>query len=234
MPVQDPYGALDVEPSLLPPSQRLQRRFEVPGMHRGYLRHLEERIRRDPRNLNAHVERVLLRIARHEGGEVHAAMVDLFVALGAGGRALRARMLDVAAPRLTQEQHAFLRAHLDSGLDAGADGAVVRGSRPSWPVAGTMQIVRRRDVGVASEPLSLARERIAAGDEAAAQSLLEEALERDPGQRDVGLELLALYRRRGHRADFERTRTALLGRRLASPEEWERTAAHFDAQQVNP
>ena len=78
MPAQDPYGALDVEPSLLPPSPRLLRRFAVPGLARGYLRHLEERIERNPRDLHAHVERVLLRIGCRDGADVHAALVDLF------------------------------------------------------------------------------------------------------------------------------------------------------------
>ncbi len=235
MPAQDPYGALDVEPSLLPPSPRLLRRFAVPGLARGYLRHLEERIERNPRDLHAHVERVLLRIGCRDGADVHAALVDLFVALGTGGRALRVRLIGMAAAQLTAGQRAFLEAHLDAGLDAGSAGADVRGSRLSWPVAGTMQIVRRRGTAVSDAvgPLELAREQIASGDEAAAQSLLEEALERDPGRQDVCLELLELYRRRADRAGFERTRTALLGRRLACPEEWERTAASLESRRVS-
>jgi hypothetical protein len=236
MAARDVYGALDVEPSLLPPSSRLVRSFVVPGLDRGYLRHLEERIQRDPRDLHAHVERVLLRIAHRDRADIYAALVDLCVALGTCGRALRARLVAAAAAQLTPGQRAFLEAHLDAGLDASSAGAAVRGSCLAWPVAGTMQIVRRRRAasepprGDALGPVALAREWIASGDDAAAQSLLEETLERDPGQAEVCLELLALYRRSGARADFERTRTALLGRRTARPEEWDRTAAWFESR----
>jgi hypothetical protein len=225
-------GALEVEPSLLPPSRRLLRRFAVPGLDSGYLRHLEERIQRDPRDLHAHVERVLLRESRREGAELFAALVDLFIALGPGGRALRSRLLRRAAPHLATEQRGFLETHLDSPLQADAPGAAVPGACLSRPVAGTTLIVRRRHATGTEriDAAALAREAMASGDESAAQALLEEALEIDPGLPEASLELLALYQRGNQRADFERTRAALLGRRLARPDLWERTAAYFAGQ----
>jgi hypothetical protein len=225
-------GAFEVEPSLLPPSRRLRRRFAVPGLDCGYLRHLEERIQRNPRDLHAHVERVLLRESRSDGVELFAALIDLFIALGPGGRALRSRLLNRAAPRLTSDQHTFLDAHLDTPLQADAPGAAVPGACLSRPVEGTTLIVRRRDAKSAErmDAAALAREALAAGDAAAAQALLEEALEIDPGLPEASLELLALYQRGNQRADFERTRAALLGRRLARPDLWERTAVYFATQ----
>jgi hypothetical protein len=219
----------EFEPSLLPPSMRLLRRFAAPGRERDYVAYLEERIRRDPRNLRAHVERVEQRAALGDAGALYAALVDLNIALGVHGRSLRGRLLTQFAGSLRSDERAFLESGLRSGIDAADPRAAVTGSLLSQQVAGTTRLVSRRGVAAAG-PGELAREACASGDEAAACLLLEEALEFDPGQRELAAELLALYRRSGRRADFERTRTRLLGQRVALADEWEGTDAWFREQ----
>ena len=224
--VSDSASADDFEPSLLPPSTRLLRRFDVPGRERPYIAYLEERIRRDPRNLRAHVERVRQRVALGDAPGLLAALVDLFIALGPKGRELRGQLLRRCTPLLPELQHRWLAARLDSGLDAADPGGAVPGAYLSRQIAGTTRIVVGGS-GSVPTPGELARQASAQGDDAAARELLEEALDFDPGQATLCAELLALYRRGNDRQAFERMRTRMLGRRLALPEEWERAAAWF-------
>ena len=219
----------EFEPCLLPPSRRLLRKFSIPGRERRYIAFLEERIQRDPRNLRAHVERIRQRAAIGDCGGLTAALIDLNVALGARGGDLRRQLLQKYAALLPERERALLTARLGSGVDATDPEAAIAGALLSRQVEGTTRIVSRGGATTAGAA-ELAREAVASGEEAGACQLIEEALEFDPGRSDLVAELLALYRRTGRRADFERARTRLLGRRLALPEQWEETAAWFRAQ----
>lgn len=219
----------DFEPSLLPPSTRLLRRLAQPGQERAYIAYLEERIRRNPRNLRAHVERIRQRTALRDPAGLLAALVDLYVALGSSGRELRAQLLSRCVPLLPEAGRRLLAERLLGGLDAADPRAAVPGSCLSRQVLGTTRIVTG-GTGAGTTAGALALEASAGGDEVAARELLEEALDFDPGQASLCAELLALYRRGGDRAAFERMRTRMLGRRLALAGEWERTAAWFRDQ----
>ena len=222
VPAASRADSVTVEVSLLPQSRRLLREFPMPGLERPYLRHLEQRIARNPRGLLSHVRRVFV-------AAVAGALADLFIVLGRHGQPLRRRALRMVAAYLTVEQRRFFDSHLEPGLDDDAQMPDISQSRLSKRVTGTTRIVSRSSEAVADDddPVRLARESIAKGHFDVAQAMLEGALESDPGNVAVSEELLDFYDDRQLRDGFRRMYTALLGRQFARRDRWDRRAREY-------
>ena len=217
-----------VEVSLLPKSSKLLRDFPAPGLEQPYLRHLEQRVLRNPRDLLSHVRRLFVANDLSDVAATEGALADLFIILGSRGKPLRTRLLELVADKLSTDRRAFFDSHLEGGLDANEAMPNLPQSRLSRRVVGTTQIVvRKGDNDRAERSVDLARESMENGHYDMAQAVLEGALETDPGDKEVCEELLGLYRQRNLRRSFFRTYTALLGRQLAVPELWARLAADF-------
>lgn len=224
-PVEQPAP---IEVSLLPKTRKLLRDFPAPGLEQPYLRHLEQRILRHPRDLLSHVRRLFVAREIGDTAATEGALADLFVILGRRGKPLRMRLLELVADELSNERRDFFESHLESGLDASEAMPNLPQSRLSRRVVGTTQIVvRLGDSNLAESSVVLARESIENGRYDIAQAVLEGALEADPGDEEVCEELLSLYRQRDLRSSFFKTYTTLLGRRLAVPEHWAQLAADF-------
>ncbi len=218
----------EIEVSLLPKSKKLLRDFPAPGLQQPYLRHLEQRVLRNPRDLLSHVRRLFTASALGDVAATEGALADLFIVLGSRGKPLRTRLFKLVADELSSEHRAFFFSHLEGGLDANEAMPNLPQSRLSRRIAGTTQIVvRLGDKDPADRAVDLARESMESGRYDMAQAVLEGALETDPGDREVCEELLGLYRQRNLGRSFLRTYTALLGRQLAVPEQWARLAADF-------
>ena len=218
--------ATGVEVSLLPQTRRLLRKFPVPGLEQPFLRHLEQRIARNPRDLVSHVRRIYLAHALEDTESIVGALADLFLVLSHHGLPLRRRLIRLVRTQLTPNQLEFFRTHLEHGLDASAPIADMPRSRLSKQLQGTTRIVSRLDDGT-DDPAGavlLARDSRARGRYDLAQAVLEGALETDPGNSEVSEELLDLYSDRDLRSSFRRTYTALLGRQLACRDRWDEFA----------
>ena len=225
--------ARSIEASLLPPSRKLLRDLPVAGLESQYIRHLEQRIHRNPRDLLSHVRRLLLNRSLGDSDGVYGALVDLFIVLGYRGRPLRSRLLKLCKDQLSPEQNQYLQKHLEDGLDARDAHCNTRRSCLSSQVSGKTTLVARSDKRSrgGQDLLDLARDALARGEVDAAQELLEGALEVDPGSEPVCLELLALYKGSNRRVDFMRTYTAMLGRQLARPDLWQAMALRINDEQ---
>ena len=225
-PVDEPVA---IEVSLLPPTRRLLREFPVPGLERPYLRHLEQRIARNPRDLLSHVRRLYLASALDDTDAIIGALADLFLVLGRHGRQLRCRLLGHVAAQLTTEQFGFFEEHLERGLDGNETIPETSQSRLSKRVEGTTRIVTRAGDTAPGpdDPVKLARDSIANGHPDVAQAVLEGALELDPGNREVSEALLELYGERDLRGSFYKTYTTLLGRELACRGRWDALADKY-------
>ena len=223
-----------VEVGLLPPTRRLLRDFPIPGLEWPYLRHLEQRIARDPRDLLSHVRRLHVARTLGDSDAVAGALTDLFLVLGKQGWRLRRRMLSLVGAQLTTEQLIFFETHLEYGVDTNRAMPDFPQSRLSKRVTGTTQIVTRKGEGTArtDDPVELARESLAAGHPDVAQAVLEGALESDPGNTAVCEELLDLYSDRGLRKAFRKTYTSLLGRRLGCRHRWDELARRYRVRVV--
>lgn len=88
------------------------------GSDRAALRFLVRRVATRPGDLLSHVRRALLSSSLNDGEEAFAALVDLFIATGSKGLAVKHRLMGVCAPLLTPLQRQFLEKHCDIGLDA--------------------------------------------------------------------------------------------------------------------
>lgn len=202
-----------IEVSLLPPTRRLVRTFPAAGLVEPYLRHLEARILRRPRDLEAHVRRILTIDALTDGADVAGALADLYIVLGKRGHALRLRMLRIVEPGLDPELRDFFQKSLEEGLAPADPMPALPQSRLSKQVTGTTKIVS------SSNPEA---------DECdVAERMLEGMLDADPGDTEVCDALLDLLDRDGNAEHFFRIYTRFLGRRLGRPERWRRMAAGF-------
>ncbi len=186
-------------------------------------RYLAQRVVRNPGDLHAHVQRIHLHLDLKDGDGTNAALTDLFIALGAGGGALRQRLLAVAAPLLTAELHDALEAALTTPLEPrtalshGAGAVLTRG------LTGSCQLVEQvvaQSRGGAGDALVEADELLQEGQLEAATRVLEEALATTPERGDIQSLLLDIYRRtrdvRRFHASCDRLRSS--GQPL--PEEW--------------
>ncbi len=204
-----------IEVSLLPPSRRLVRPLPAAGLVGPYLRHLEQRILRRPRDLEAHVRRILTIDALDEGEGIAGALADLYIVLGRQGHSLRSRMLRIVEPRLNPELRDFFRENLEPGLSPTDPMPSLPHSRLSKQVTGTTRIVASSDPELAN------------GDDDVEERLLEGMLDADPGNPEVCDALLDLLERDDNAEHFFRIYTRFLGRRLGRAERWRRMAAGF-------
>lgn len=78
----------------------------------------EKRIRRNPGDLSAHIERVRYYLTQTNRSGCFSALVDLFIVLGPRGLGLRTRMMKQSAELLSGDLHNFLDNHLNSGISA--------------------------------------------------------------------------------------------------------------------
>lgn len=214
----EPAFGLD-EGSRLRPSGRWS-----PESAGGYL---ARAIARDPGDLRRHVRRVALWTASARADEIYGALIDLYVALGACGAALRERMLGAAAASLADDQRAFLSGRLGAGLAATDPHPPAPTSVLTRAVTGRLDTITRlgtADAGSAFEPLREAREFLAEGNLARAREILEDALRDDPAHIEIGRELVAIYR---HSRDLTRLEAIRreLGDRLAEPATWAEASA---------
>jgi hypothetical protein len=75
----------------------------------GLARYLGRRLRRSPKDLTVHLQRVYALLAAGATGEqLFAAAIDLNSALGAGGTALQERVFETISFALTEQQREYL------------------------------------------------------------------------------------------------------------------------------
>lgn len=168
-------------------------------------RYLAAIVARSPHNLLVHVQRVHCHLQAGQSEQLFGALVDLFIALGAHGQALKLRLLDYANNYLTGPQLSFLFEHLDQGLSAYMPIEGAHWSCLSAGVQGDLQLVQRAQRQVSDlSPLLLARELIDCGELDNARELLETALMQQPQDLELQRELLEIYRYTHDAASLER------------------------------
>jgi hypothetical protein len=219
-----------VEPSLLPQPNQLLPSFPITDWSNTFSQYLVKRVRRNPRDLRAHVQRTLLCLSKHDSDAIYAALIDLFLILGNRGFRIRTNLLKKALPFLQTNQFQFLVKHLKSGLNTNEPLPPNTYSSLSRGYCGTTYIVRRKTKNSDqpdANPLEQAKERYRQNDWLSAIVILENALYHDPGDDAVCNELLLLYKQQNTRDAFYRTYTGLFGRSLALPEMWRETELFF-------
>ena len=99
-------------------------------------------IRRQPKRLHRHVQRINLLLAEPDEVALKAALVDLFIAVGYRGIDLKTRMLDEARPHLGPATLVFFEQNIFKGLAPDDPGVGdVRGSVLSHGLTGRSQLI---------------------------------------------------------------------------------------------
>lgn len=167
-------------------------------------RYLGYRIVDKPNDLRAHVQRILLYLGLNDEPGVRGSLIDLFIALGDKGSALKQRMLGFAAPALSRTAVAFMRKNIDKGFQPWDNAiASTRTSLLSMGYIGVRQLVLvRQKAGITAgpetranpeHPLAQAQSQLEYGQLEHAVATLEEALRNDPTDKDVADLLDELY-----------------------------------------
>lgn len=81
------------------------------------LHHLILKVIRNPQDLHLHIQRIHMHRSLNDRDGLYGALIDLYIALGQGGYALRVRMVKKCEQHLSAEQYATLSSYNSSGLD---------------------------------------------------------------------------------------------------------------------
>ena len=158
-------------------------------------------VAREPRNLKHHVQRVLWHLHAGDAEATFAALIDLYLALGTAGMPLKQRLLQQAVPILNERQHAVLSEALLTGLHAHDARVAVLGSVLAQPVLGQLDYLQKQQDSSSAQQLSVleeARLLLEDGHVGAAQQMLEQAWQEQPGDVQVQAELAVIYRATGN------------------------------------
>lgn len=165
-----------------------------------YLDFLKHRIARQPKDLLAHVRRVLIARAHRQSRVVAEALHDLFRVLTNKGAGLRAHLLDLCAPLLDAQTMQYLR-RMSAPSSAPALAFVIRTTGP--------QTAARSAASVKATAVTEALAHLEDGQVDEARVLLERHLKTAPNDAEATDVLLDLYlRARDHHA-FESMRQQL-------------------------
>lgn len=136
-----------VEPLfLLSNEQGLNQKPEgLPGER--YFDYLSQMVRRRPQELSLHIRRINAAQALQDQDRVAAAMLDMFIVLGAGGRDLKIRMLRHAAPAMHPGHVQVMRSILEGDSSAQAPGCHMHGSVLSYGLTGQTDLLTRIEFG---------------------------------------------------------------------------------------
>ncbi len=164
---------------------------------KGLDRSLAFRVARRPGDLESHLRRIRVNTSRGDPEATWGAVVDLFIALGPCGLALRRRVLEQTTAILGPERTRRLGQRLVSGIQASEVAFATAHSRLCRPLRPAVRIVDQAPMPVIPprDPLEESRALLDSGQVPEAQALLEEALVREPRRLDLSLELLEIYRR---------------------------------------
>lgn len=158
---------------------------------------LAHHVARCPRDLRCHVQRVLLHQLQGQGEALFAALLDIFIVLGASGYALRERLSRVSASLLSNQQRDFFTSHMASGISAGEIHPPAPLSRLSLGASGSFDFITctSKEMIDTRPPIVQALDYITFGQLDLAQQTLEEALIANPYDDAICLELSQLYKR---------------------------------------
>lgn len=178
-------------------------------------------IARNPRNLLQHTQRIELSIAASDASDVFSALLDLNIALGAHGKALRNRMRCAARALLTSDQSDFLMRAQDTGCSATDGHPAAPYSIFSHGLTGKLDLVVSTEIEQlqTSDPLHEAETQLRDGNLAAARTTLECALADAPERDDLASALLELYVRSQDLASLRSMRTRM-GHALSNRRDW--------------
>lgn len=229
-PLKSPLAIL-IDPVFFPPPQRFRYVIAADGVDLGAW--LAQQITLHPRQLQLHVQRIVLHAEQGSTTQLGGAMTDLFIALGHAGFALRQRLLNATQSRLPTKLTTFLQAHLRQPLTATTPlPLALPWARLSLGISGVSELIHReRQTSQAHKPLELAQALLEEGNIDEATTLLEQSLQQSPNDQALQLELLGVCRATRDSGPLRRLQDAL--RMDANTrQQWEHTLTWLEEQEI--
>lgn len=186
-------------------------------------------VSRNPKNLQAHLERIYFCYQEHFDEQLFGALVDLLIVLNKTGEALAKRMVSGSQARMNGNQLNVLINLIDN-KDAQREYLFYSCySIFSKGLQSTSVLVHlvQQSVQIEQDPLALARDFVEFSQIDNAMNVLENAILANPGRMELHSELLSLYRITRNQAGFQRFYIALSHRDLSLPVEWKQLDEYF-------
>ncbi len=185
---------------------------------------LSHQIRRNPYDLRAHTQRILL--TQHEDlhDRTSGSLLDLFLALGSSGLMLRTRMLDLCRDQLDEETVGLFDAWLKEGVEEQAGGWMSGSMLSTGEIArGSKLLKQQRSVAESqyTDVLAEIQDHIEYGQIDLAQTLLESEILEGRATADLEQELLAVYQHTRNSSQLEVISNALIDAGVELSESWQ-------------
>lgn len=187
---------------------------------------LSHQIRRNPYDLRAHTQRILLTQHDDLRNRTGGSLLDLFLALGSSGVMLRTRMLDICRDQLDEETVALFAAWLEEGADDQAGGWMAGSMLSTGEMArGNKLLKQQRSVVEAqyTDILTEVQDHIEYGQIDLAQTLLEAEILEGRATAELEQELLAVYQHTRNSSQLEMMSNALIDSGVELSEIWQNT-----------
>jgi hypothetical protein len=184
-------------------------------------------VRKKPKDLMAHMQRIMICYEHKEEAQLYAAVADFFMVLKGAGLAIKQRILTGVRSKLSADsQQNLLAAINDSHLVVGNTYCVLTSGIENdsemvlTPVESKVDLVH--------DPLQIARDYIEYSQLEQAQKVLEEAVLSDPQQIEIHNDLLELYRLTNNNDGFNEVYAALSDVHHPMKAQWNDLKAYFD------
>jgi hypothetical protein len=184
--------------------------------------YLAHAIAAEPSNLLCHTQRIYFFFTTVDNDGLYSALLDLFIALGGRGGALRKRLLSGSKSHLSSEQFRTLSRWLVQGAVAEKDRPPATQSILSLGITGTRKLVQvyYAESETQRDPLIEAREYIEYFQIDEARDLLEAAIFMQPDREELHIELIHLYQATRDNAGLQAMREKLSQTMPRLPECW--------------
>ncbi len=188
-------------------------------------------VSRNPKNLQAHLERIYFCYQEQLNDQLFGALVDLLIVLNKTGEALANRMVSGCQARLTGNQLNALINLIDNKETRTECLFYSCYSIFSKGLQSTSVLLRlvQDSIRTEQDPLDLARDFVEFSQIDNAVNVLEKAILTNHGRMELHNELLSLYRLTRNQAGFQRFYEELSHSDLTLPVEWKQLNDYFTA-----
>ena len=195
------------------------------------LDYLTYQVARLPVDLRNHCRRIILQYDLGGPDELYSSLLDLFFVLGNRGHGLRKRMLEGAKARLSKEQYTSLLDCLDDDVYSIKSLPTASASILSQGIVGVRQVIEKSTGSDQAPPspqksdaLAEARACLEYSQITEAQTILENALQKQPDEMEIHMELLEIYRSTRDKESFLTAFEQIDPARNPVPDAWEKVA----------
>ena len=190
---------------------------------------LAHRITQKPTDLRSHVQRIFIFSTQADTSRTFSALVDLFLALGKSGYALRKRLLQLSKPYLFDEQYHSLQSSLNNGVVDETDLPQAEQSLLRKGKKNNQAFIVKRDQNKADEVtvMEQVQSYIEFGQIEQAKALLQQTIIDTAGDDAYFEQLLEIFQKTEDKGGFAYFYQQLQHNRITIPDAWQQFKREF-------